>query len=120
MVDTWTKEVIVASLVVVPGKQSSGIAMQLLRNYPDKGTSFIMESFFRFSIDRVIPPLLTGARVSQCSVDGSNSPINVHERFKTSTKTLMSRIKRKYCLISTSYLAGLFDRIACVLVAFYQ
>ena len=39
----------------------------------------------------------------------------------------MSRIERKYCLISTSYLAGLFDifillhfdRIVCVLVTFY-
>ena len=40
---------------------------------------------------------------------------------------LMSRIERKYCLISTSYLAGSFgififisDRIVCVLVTFYH
>ena len=40
--------------------------------------------------------------------------------------TLMSRIERRYCLISTSYLAGfltisyyiMFDRIVCVLVTF--
>ena len=41
----------------------------------------------------------------------------------------MSRIESTYCLISTSYLAGLFDifsyyfifdRIVCVLVTFYQ
>ena len=41
----------------------------------------------------------------------------------------MPRIERKYCLISISYLAGLFDiifillpsnRIVCVLVTFYQ
>ena len=39
----------------------------------------------------------------------------------------MSRIERRYCLISTSYLAGAFgifillhfDRIVCVLVSFY-
>ena len=40
----------------------------------------------------------------------------------------MSRIEHKYCLITTSYLAGLFDisyyfifdRIVCVLLTFYQ
>ena len=53
-------------------------------------------------------PLLTGAAVSQCSIDGSNSPINVHERFKTSTETLMYGIERKYCLIGTSYLTELY------------
>ena len=41
---------------------------------------------------------------------------------------LMPKIERKYCLISTSYLAALltfsyyfiFDRIVCVLVTFYR
>ena len=41
--------------------------------------------------------------------------------------TLMSRIERKYCLISNSYWTGLvdvptyfiFERISCVLVNFY-
>ena len=45
--------------------------------------------------------------MSQCSIDGSNSPTNVHERFKTSTETLMSGIERNYCLIGTSYLVEL-------------
>ena len=38
--------------------------------------------------------------------------------------TLMSKIERKYCLISTSYLTGLFgifiERTVCVLVTFHQ
>ena len=48
----------------------------------------------------------------------------------TVTNTLMSRIECKYCLISISYLAALFDifilrlikfdRTECVLVSFYQ
>ena len=46
----------------------------------------------------------------------------------TLSLTCMSRIEHKYCLISTSYLEGLFyishyfifDRIVCVLVMFYQ
>ena len=42
----------------------------------------------------------------------------------------MSRIEREYCLLITSYMAGLFDifilqyfifdKIVCVLVTFYQ
>ena len=53
------------------------------------------------------------------------APLNVRKCY---IQPLMSRIERKYCLISTSYLAGLFDmsysfifdRIECVLVTFYQ
>ena len=51
--------------------------------------------------------------------------------FKNFEKSTMSRIERKYCLISTSYLSGLLDifillhiwqncACVCVLVTFYQ
>ena len=58
----------------------------------------------------------------------SKPPKQLLQEVTQSYTLFMSRIERKYCLVSTSYLAGLFeiiillifDRIACVLVTFYH